>query len=572
MRTAKGLVPAVLLVLAVLWSACNGGNSYNSGFSEGEPIAAPEATSPSLMVDQATLHGSDLDSVLGLGGEPSAMARQPVSYLKEVIPPCVPIEGSRQYPCSEIQTMTPPSAEASNYKYMSGTMLHELPTISDILLGIVGPMNTSSSVAHIVVRGTAKPNTTRCAEYPVKLFSFELNNDLYNYTSRDENFYKGAYYNYCFMDFRINEYIVGEGPPVLSISIYEDAIFQDERLQIGDDYYQEYYDKNSAFEGKEMILFLRPPRTASVESWQVATRLRAVWFIQRVGGEVRAVAKDIDHIVAGYNDHLLSQMDMPLSELISQIKKAAEERTVITGGRIGAHSSLPLLVTDANKLQDYYGAVGAVYEGEGATVLPPPAPGGDEPEQPPTQVGEGQPTVASSPVPGDETSPTTTDDAAPPVSSTTSPSPGDTTAPSPTGTTLPQTDGSEPPATTTQPQVQDTVTSTTSPPSSTGTTEPTDSPQPQTEEATPSTTTTTSAAPVDDPVTTTTIQPQVEDVAPSTTTTTQPPAEDASSTTVAPTPPVDGSGAAATTAPLGEGGAPPDEGGGSGLFDEEPVG
>ena len=51
---------------------------------------------------------------------------------------------------------------------------------------------------------------------------------------------------------------------------------------------------------------------------------------------------------------------MPLSELIPQIKEAAEERTAITGGRIGAHSSLPLLVTDANKLQDYYGAVGAV--------------------------------------------------------------------------------------------------------------------------------------------------------------------------------------------------------------------
>lgn len=92
---------------------------------------------------------------------------------------------------------------------------------------------------------------------------------------------------------------------------------------------------------------------------------------------MRAVAKDIDWIAAGYNDHLLSQMDMPLSELIPQIKKAAEERTAITGGRIGAHSSLPLLVADANKLQDYYRAVGAVYEGDGATVLPPPAPGGD---------------------------------------------------------------------------------------------------------------------------------------------------------------------------------------------------
>ena len=299
-----------------------------------------------------------------------AMARRPVAYLKEVILPCVPVDGSDLDPCS------PNDATSGNIYHPPTTLLRELPTFSDIFLGIVDAINYSSSVSHIVIRGTAKPNTTRCAEYPVKLFNYELSDDLYNYATRNEHLYKDAYYNYCFMDFRINEYIVGEGPPELTISIYEDAIFQDQRPHIGDEYYQEYYDKNAAFEGTEMILFLRPPRTVSVESWQVATRLRAVWFIQREGGEVRAVAKDIDRIVAGSNNPLLSQMDMPLSELIPQIKKAAEERTAITGGRIGAHSSLPLLVTDANKLQDYYRAVGAVYEGDGAAVLPPPAPGG----------------------------------------------------------------------------------------------------------------------------------------------------------------------------------------------------
>ena len=126
-----------------------------------------------------------------------------------------------------------------------------------------------------------------------------------------------------------------------------------------------------------MILFLGSSRTATVESWHVVDRWRAKWYIQREGDEIRAVSSDIYWIVEGYNDYLLSQVDMLLSELIPQIKKAAEERTAITGGRIGAHSSLPLLVTDANKLQDYYRAVGAVYEGDGAAVLPPPAPGGD---------------------------------------------------------------------------------------------------------------------------------------------------------------------------------------------------
>ena len=72
---------------------------------------------------------------------------------------------------------------------------------------------------------------------------------------------------------------------------------------------------------------------------------------------------------------------MPLDDLVREVKQAHENRLVITEGRIGVESFLPMLVTDANKLQDHYGAVGAVYEGEGATVLPPPVPGGDEPAQ-----------------------------------------------------------------------------------------------------------------------------------------------------------------------------------------------
>ena len=70
---------------------------------------------------------------------------------------------------------------------------------------------------------------------------------------------------------------------------------------------------------------------------------------------------------------------MPLADLVREVKQAHENRLVITEGRIGVEPFLPMLVTDANMLQDYYGAVGAVYEGEGATVLPPPVPGGDEP-------------------------------------------------------------------------------------------------------------------------------------------------------------------------------------------------
>ena len=315
------------------------------------------------------------------------MARRPVSYLKEVIPPCVPVEGSDLDPCSPIKLLPVGSERLVN---ASTTKFDSVSSFEDLFLSVLDSISYPNLVSHLVVRGTAKPGTTRCAEYPTKLFSYENHNYRYNYAARnDRDYYLDTHYYHCFLDFRINEYIVGKGPPELTISVNISVLFADERPYTDITFYESQYFNTIANEGKEMIMFLGPTRTAAVESWHIVEHERTEWFIQRDGGEIRAVASDIYWIVEGYNDHLLSQMDMPLSELIPQIKDAAEERTAITGGRIGVSPNLPLLVTDANKLQDYYGAVGAVYEGDGATVLPPPAPGGDEPEQPPAREGEG---------------------------------------------------------------------------------------------------------------------------------------------------------------------------------------
>ena len=80
-----------------------------------------------------------------------------------------------------------------------------------------------------------------------------------------------------------------------------------------------------------------------------------------------------DHALATPEER--NRFDLALSELVERIKEAAENRPAVTGWRIGEDPNLPLLVTDANRLQDFYRAAGAVYEGDGATVLPPPIPG-----------------------------------------------------------------------------------------------------------------------------------------------------------------------------------------------------
>ena len=78
-----------------------------------------------------------------------------------------------------------------------------------------------------------------------------------------------------------------------------------------------------------------------------------VWFLQRNdNGEVRALEQD--HALATPEER--NRFDLALSELVERIKEAAENRPAVTGWRIGEDPNLPLLVTDANRLQDFYRA------------------------------------------------------------------------------------------------------------------------------------------------------------------------------------------------------------------------
>lgn len=174
MRAKQGLQAGMLVVALFVAAGC------------GAPTTAEITAGSVERAEQESLASSNLR---GSGdGAVEAMARRPVSYLKEVIPPCVPLQSGLD-PCSPFHSVP--------FSTTHTTLLRELSTISDILLGIVRSTDYIISVAHIVVRGTAKPNTTRCAEYPVKLFSYELSDDLSSYARRSELGYRGAYYNYA---------------------------------------------------------------------------------------------------------------------------------------------------------------------------------------------------------------------------------------------------------------------------------------------------------------------------------------------------------------------------------------
>lgn len=68
----------------------------------------------------------------------------------------------------------------------------------------------------------------------------------------------------------------------------------------------------------------------------------------------RAVA---EHISLARTSEQRARLDIPLAELERQVRAAATNRIAVTGGRIGVAPDLPMLISDANNLRNYYGAV-----------------------------------------------------------------------------------------------------------------------------------------------------------------------------------------------------------------------
>lgn len=289
------------------------------------------------------------------------VSRPEVSYLEEVVAPCTPIAGFDD-PCAPTASHDDGilSDHGGVYLWYS---LDDWPTFTDVLAatgrldGVTGvdPILSAFRAVHVVVRATAKSDTVRCGVYPVQVFNFE--------SSKPGS---SARHSYCFADVRVNDYWVGMGPPELTVVLGKASLGSEY-----DDPDGNFARTRSVFEGRELVLFLGLPWSRAVEAWDSGGAFGA-WFVQRDNGEIRAVSEYVDW---AEDDAQRSRLDLPLEELEREVKKASLERVALTGGRIGADPGLPLLVTDANYLQSFYSTVGAVYEGEGATVLPPPVPG-----------------------------------------------------------------------------------------------------------------------------------------------------------------------------------------------------
>ena len=351
------IIVRVFVGLILLGQACGAGE-YDLAASSG---VESDVVSSSSIAD--TTYDPLEVTTMTTAQSATVMARRPLSYLEAVIPPCVPIDDSEIDPCLPVRL--PPVEVPSNVT--TTTAFTKLDSFVYMLTGKDSPL----FAPHIVIRGTVVPDTNRCGLYPTEFFDYV---ETDQYRSSILNSILDSFTYFCFVEVRVNEYIVGDGPPELTVRMYRYFLYSGypEEWPSIEELYVDASNTISRYEGKEMIIFLGPVDTRAVEAWSRRAFKRGWWFVQRKNGEPpRAVAWSIDRATT---DELRSQLDLPLDELVRQIREAAEERLVLTGGRIGVDPGLPMLVTDANKLQDFYRQTGAVYEGEGATVLPPPVP------------------------------------------------------------------------------------------------------------------------------------------------------------------------------------------------------
>ena len=212
------------------------------------------------------------------------------------------------------------------------------------------------------------------------------------------DFIEHALFINCYVDIRVGAYILGDGPSLLTIQRFfyaywpgELGFYAAEKGQTEQEYIEDFRqlieseDHLGGIVGREEVLFVGPAASISTEVWEVFQS----WDVQRQeDGTVVVVHPDRDlwrrFRPDDYQTHRAA-LEMDLSALTQAVTTANQARVTEYSGRIGAETNLPMLVTDANQLRQYYTEVGAY------------APGAPPPAQPPPPCGLAVPNQSDNP-------------------------------------------------------------------------------------------------------------------------------------------------------------------------------
>ena len=121
-----------------------------------------------------------------------------------------------------------------------------------------------------------------------------------------------------------------------------------------------------------MMMFVGPSVDASAEAWQVFT----TWDVQRrEDGTAIAVHphRDTWRSHDYYGDPIYqARLEMEMPAFTQAVAAANQERITEYGGRTGSDEGYPMLVTDANRLSQFFTDIGAYNHPDGPPLQPPP--------------------------------------------------------------------------------------------------------------------------------------------------------------------------------------------------------
>ena len=455
-------------------------------------------------LSQVTLHPS-LD--LQLASEESKRDQQR-KYLQGTVPPCVKDNETDSDPCRPFPAGIdiPPNGTSIRLPEIEYSIYEWISTKYD-------RSERPETAVHVLIRGMMVPQSTRCkTSYPAT---------VPYYVITDSTNWEGWMWLYCFIDFAVHDYIVGDGPPILTM------------VGGGTNYHDVQYPVNAAwlekqseevkdhiafrYSGREMILGIAPYGHDSVETWGAMYRM----YLQRDKmGRVIVVSPIRPFYGTNPTPEQLARLEYPLADFEREAAAALNKFKTETGGRIGIDSSLPTLITDANDLHSYYVNELRAYENLTATPAPPPVPGENDPFTPGTNVGDPPPgddaTVTVPGAPDDTATDTPTATATPTNTPTATGTP--TLTPRATATDIPELDPTYTPTPTLTPTATNTATPTptathtstpTLTPTNTATPTPELEPEPM-DTPTPTPTATPTPTPTNTPTATATDIPELE--------------------------------------------------------------
>ena len=342
------VLTALLLALLVL-AACTDAQQEVDVDQEYQEASAVTDAAPETEAMAGAETVPEAEVVAEAAPDPGASG-----YLTEAIPPCTPVDSLAVDPCDPKTEHLDVGAGAEHFDE------HEISDAPVPISDMFGD-GDSPRVTHIVVRGTFLPKTSRCS----------VGDKLRRPSHRKPFPSDGGSPAYkCYIDIRANDYYVGTGPSVLTVLLIRigyasDAGHDEESRRLLEKTFE-------GLAGREHVMFLGPARDVSAE----VLRFLGYWDVQRKSdGIIVAVHPERDQWMAEKPTEAQSHMallEMSLTDLARALDTAHQARVTRFEGRIGMAADLPMLVTDAGDLRDYYVAVGA-YD-DGAVPSPPPPP------------------------------------------------------------------------------------------------------------------------------------------------------------------------------------------------------